>query len=188
LIEAIETGERALIPYRWEQIGSKHLTSSRMQRRSPRTALSTGTDRAARVISPGSRSCRTSAAATTNSLDATLAASRYRVRRACPTDPILGSPRRERAHQTRQSDSAVRDTEASSAGEPQRLRASLCTTAARAHRCEPRSHRHIRTSRSSSPSLSSIRLHQVVAAPVARRPWRGRTHAKTESRPGLTPT
>ena len=34
LIEAIETGERALIPYRWEQIGSKHLTSSRMQRRS----------------------------------------------------------------------------------------------------------------------------------------------------------
>ena len=34
LIEAIETGERALIPYRWEQIGRKHATSSRMQRRS----------------------------------------------------------------------------------------------------------------------------------------------------------
>jgi len=36
LIDATETGERALIPYRWEQIGSKRLTSSRMQRRSPR--------------------------------------------------------------------------------------------------------------------------------------------------------
>jgi hypothetical protein len=34
LIEAIETGGRALIPYRWEQIGSKHVTSARMQRRS----------------------------------------------------------------------------------------------------------------------------------------------------------
>jgi hypothetical protein len=31
LIEAIETGERVLIPYRWEQIGSKRVTSSRMQ-------------------------------------------------------------------------------------------------------------------------------------------------------------
>jgi hypothetical protein len=31
LIEAIETDERALIPYRWEQIGSKQLTSSQMQ-------------------------------------------------------------------------------------------------------------------------------------------------------------
>ena len=31
LIEAIETGGRALIPYRWEQIGSKRLTSSQMQ-------------------------------------------------------------------------------------------------------------------------------------------------------------
>ena len=34
LIEAIETSERALIPYRWEQIGSKQLTSSQLQRRS----------------------------------------------------------------------------------------------------------------------------------------------------------
>jgi hypothetical protein len=34
-IEAIETGERALISYRWEQIGSKRMTYSRMQRRSP---------------------------------------------------------------------------------------------------------------------------------------------------------
>jgi hypothetical protein len=34
LIEVIETGERVLIPYRWEQIGSKRVTSSRMQRRS----------------------------------------------------------------------------------------------------------------------------------------------------------
>ena len=34
LIEAIETGQRALIPYRWEQIGSKRLTSSQMQKRS----------------------------------------------------------------------------------------------------------------------------------------------------------
>jgi hypothetical protein len=36
LIEVIETGERALIPYRWEQIGSKRQTSSQMQRRSSR--------------------------------------------------------------------------------------------------------------------------------------------------------
>jgi hypothetical protein len=35
LIEATETGGRALIPYRWEQIGSKRVTSSRLQRRSP---------------------------------------------------------------------------------------------------------------------------------------------------------
>jgi hypothetical protein len=31
LIEATETGERAPIPYRWEQIGSKQVTSSQMQ-------------------------------------------------------------------------------------------------------------------------------------------------------------
>ena len=35
LIQAIETRERALIPCRWEQIGSKHLTSSQMRTRSP---------------------------------------------------------------------------------------------------------------------------------------------------------
>ena len=40
MIEALETGERALIPYRWEQIGSKRVTSSRMQRRS--SAAATG--------------------------------------------------------------------------------------------------------------------------------------------------
>src|SRR5258708_12574740 len=34
LIQAMETGERVLIPYVWEQIGSKCLTSSQMQRRS----------------------------------------------------------------------------------------------------------------------------------------------------------
>ena len=31
LIEEIETGGRALIPYGWEQIGSKQVTSSQMQ-------------------------------------------------------------------------------------------------------------------------------------------------------------
>ena len=31
MIEALETSQRAPIPYRWEQIGSKHLTSSRIQ-------------------------------------------------------------------------------------------------------------------------------------------------------------
>ena len=39
LLEAIETGERPLIPYRLEQIGSKQLTSSQMQRRSAHSAV-----------------------------------------------------------------------------------------------------------------------------------------------------
>ena len=40
MIEAIETGGRALIPYRWEQIGSKRVTTSHVQRRSPRAERS----------------------------------------------------------------------------------------------------------------------------------------------------
>jgi hypothetical protein len=39
LIEAIETGERALVPYRWEQIGSKQVTSSQMQMWSARPGV-----------------------------------------------------------------------------------------------------------------------------------------------------
>jgi hypothetical protein len=39
LIEAIETGERVQIPYGWEQIGSKQVTSSQMQMWSARRSV-----------------------------------------------------------------------------------------------------------------------------------------------------
>jgi hypothetical protein len=49
LIGAIATGERALIPYRWEQIGSKRVTSSQMQMWSPNCVATRGQG----SVSPG---------------------------------------------------------------------------------------------------------------------------------------
>jgi hypothetical protein len=59
LIEAIETGERALTPHRWEQIGRKRVTSSQMQmwsarRRALRRIVRTGLNDVERYRNSGS--------------------------------------------------------------------------------------------------------------------------------------
>ena len=58
MIEALETGERALIPYRWEQIGSKHLTSSQMQRRSSHNKRGTRRLHSVEAINGSALRCR----------------------------------------------------------------------------------------------------------------------------------